>query len=1210
MVPGTPLDDRSLRAGLARVRRRWFLNVWARVAARWAAVTLLVGAAAASLIAAVHPAGLALVATVVSVAVLSVVALGAIAWPWRARPTDLQVARYAEEAIPELEERLLTAADVVGRPVASRGPLDALVIAEGARVSSTLDLDRILPARQIAARSAVAGVALLALGGTLYLAAPYVARAWYTARATWFPASLALVVEPGDTAVVEGGRVALRVRIEGVKADAWDAPVTVHSAAGHLRGVPPLARDGDAYATSLPAGQSSFFYRVATGRLVSPEYRVEVRRRPRVERIALSYAYPSFSGLPPRTEDDGGDVFAPKGTRVSVRVRARDAVAGGSLDFASAGPVALVPVDDRTVEARFVVGQDDAYRVTLRDSHGLTGEGETEFFVRPMEDRPPDVRILRPGGDSRVTRLEEVVIEARADDDHGVTRFELVYAPRGGAERVVPLGGGGPSVTGTHTVYIEDLDVRPGDFVTYYARARDVGRGKPSTETRSDIFFLEVRPFNEEFEAAQSQAGQAAGDGAMEELARLQKDIIVATWRLDRRSGAGRSAQDIRAVAKAQSDLRARAQQAAQRSAPRASMPRVQLPPAPLPPAPAPRTPPDPPQESAMQRAVAAMGRAHASLEALKTGEALPHENEALNELLRAAAEIRRRQVARQQNSQGGRGGQSGNQDLSALFDRELQRQQRTNYEQRARASQSSEARSEDESLRRLRDLAARQDELGRQQQELARRRAQLTTEEIKRRLERLTREQEELQREANELARRLQQESGGQSRSDQQQAANEQSQDSEQGESSGQSARQSPGERGGGQRQSASGESQDSRRLREAAREMAGAAGDLQRESPESAAQRSGRALERLRSAEQALSGGTPDERRRRAGDLQAQARQMAEAERRLASEASATSEAGAGEQGLRRLADEQARLAERAQALEEATRDLAGREPRGPRGETARRAAREVSAARLGQRLRASAEAAREAAEGGQDARRAARSLADEARAAAQPLERLADRLGEISGQDAESQRLSDGLAQTRALRERLRDAGGERERRAPAELDRERAAGERNGQPGLPRDAKDGTPGGSEGRSAGQDGGNRGGQGLSGGGGHGSGGTAAQQRERLLRELRDQGEQLDQLRRGDQAVARALAALEGWTPSLSAPGTEAWKQDFARWEQLARALDLALERQEATLASRLAERQARDRLDAGADDRPPDGWRREVADYYRAVAGKPRQ
>ena len=47
--------------------------------------------------------------------------------------------------------------------------------------------------------------------------------------------------------------------------------------------------------------------------------------------------------------------------------------------------------------------------------------------------------------------------------------------------------------------------MQPGDVVTYYARAVDVGRGKRPSETRSDIFFLEVKPFSEEFVAARAR---------------------------------------------------------------------------------------------------------------------------------------------------------------------------------------------------------------------------------------------------------------------------------------------------------------------------------------------------------------------------------------------------------------------------------------------------------------------------------------------------------------------------------------------------------------------------------------------------------------------------------------------------------------------------------------------------------------------------------
>ena len=41
-----------------------------------------------------------------------------------------------------------------------------------------------------------------------------------------------------------------------------------------------------------------------------------------------------------------------------------------------------------------------------------------------MDDRPPDVHILRPGNDEGVTPLQEVPIEARADDDFGIQKMD------------------------------------------------------------------------------------------------------------------------------------------------------------------------------------------------------------------------------------------------------------------------------------------------------------------------------------------------------------------------------------------------------------------------------------------------------------------------------------------------------------------------------------------------------------------------------------------------------------------------------------------------------------------------------------------------------------------------------------------------------------------------------------------------------------------
>ena len=725
------------------------------------------------------------------------------------------------------------------------------MVTYGARRSASVDPGGIIDRGRLQRRGLELAVAALALFACLWVGRDAIDRVMQTARARWFAATLTMRVMPGDAVVRSSSALEVVVAIDGVDIVAWDAPVIVSAeTASGLQTFAAAATDDGRFVVTLPASLGTLTYSVRSRGLASDAYRMRVISPPRVRRVDVAYQYPGFTGLKPREQTDSGDVFAPKGTKATVRVHLADPVASGQLRFGDTS-VALSPAGDGVVAGTFTVQGDAGYRVNVVTADGLANEGDPEYFVRVMDDRPPDVRLVRPGSDRKVTRLEEALIEARADDDYGLSQFELVYSVRGGAPQTVPLlrTRGAESATGTHTIYVEDLGVQPGDFISYFAQARDIARGKPSSETRSDIFFLEVRPFTEEFEAAQSQAMMAGGGaGSFDDLAGRQKDIIIATWRLDKRSGAGKSADDIRTIARSQAELKAQALQLAGRMNPPPAQARRRPPPPETAPAPPPVVAPNTP----MAQAVEAMTKAQAELEKLSTTGALPHENAALNALLKAQAEQLRRQVARQQGQQGG-GGQSGNQDLSALFDRELQRQQQTNYENRPQAANQNEQNSPERAADRLKELARRQEDLAREQRELARRQQQLPEEELKRRLERLTREQERLQREAEDAAKQMAQ--GGASAA---------------------------------QRNA----------MREAAREMAGAAGDLSKNRAGQASERSAKAGEQLRNASRALEGALPDARRRAAGDWQFDARTLAEAQRRLADAASRVAEGASPQQ------------------------------------------------------------------------------------------------------------------------------------------------------------------------------------------------------------------------------------------------------------------------------------------------------------------------
>ena len=600
-------------------------------------------------------------------------------------------------------------------------------------------------------------------------------------------------------------------------------------------------------------------------------------------------------------------------------------IADGHLALADGGHIALSATATPTEWfAQLKIVDDNSYRVALVDRNGFSNPGDTEYFIRALADRPPDVRILKPASDRQVTRLEEVDIEAQADDDYGIERLDLVYSVRGGAEKVVPLDidRGRTTVEGRHTLYLEDLDVYPGDFISYFVRARDRTRGTRPNEARSDIFFLEVKPYEQEFALAQSQ-GAAAGGGrsSVDDLVAAQKDVVVATWKLDRRAESAKGAvseQDIRSVSRAEAELKTRVEETASgfrestmRDPRRRQPQRGRGTPPPTPGLGAGQTLPE---EDNMTAAVTAMGMAVASLDSLKTAAALPPEMEALSQLLKAQADVKRREV---QRAQAGSGTNRSNDDLSTLFDRELQRAQQTNYENRSTAAPREGANQS--ALDSIKDLARRQDELLKRQQALAKERTKLTAGELARELETLTRDQSDLRQRAEELSRQIASNQSAGSPSAPQR-------DGQSGQPAGQPAGRSgqQGQSGPGQEAGSGGTGGDAgRRMKDVSDQMRNAASDLRRRDPAQASARGNRALDELRELQRQLESASPDEKRRALGDLQLEARELADEQRRISSELARTGQAGVD--AVRRLAGEEERLADRTRRLQDSLKQQA---------------------------------------------------------------------------------------------------------------------------------------------------------------------------------------------------------------------------------------------------------------------------------------------
>src|SRR5258707_6025625 len=99
------------------------------------------------------------------------------------------------------------------------------------------------------------------------------------------------------------------------------------------------------------------------------------------------------------------------------------------------------------------------------------------------------------------------------------------------------------------------------------------------------------------------------------------------------------------------------------------------------------------------------------------------------------------------------------------------------------------------------------------------------------------------------------------------------------------------------------------------------------------------------------------------------------------------------------------------------------------------------------------------------------------------------------------------------------------------------------------------------------------------------------------------------MDQLRRDDPNSMRGGPGFtfEGQGSVFAAPGTEAFKQDFAKWEEMRRQATQALDNLESTLSKKLQAKQAKDRLAAGTDEKPPAGYQKQVDSYFKAIASQ---
>ena len=359
-------------------------------------------------------------------------------------------------------------------------------------------------------------------------------------------------VTPGDTQVERGNSLVVLAKFEGKLPPG--ATLVIGVGTNVTRSIAlTKSLDDPVFGGSVPEVNEDFSYRVEFAGQRTRDFAVTVFEHPKLERADAKLTFPAYTQLPEKTIEDTRRISAVEGSALTYTLQLNKPVKSARLlpkkegDIVTLGTDAMKPFATLT---NFALVASQTYALELVDADGRTNKVSAQFVFDALRNRAPELKLASPRGDQRVSALEEIQFAGEVWDDFGLRAYGIAYSLGGAEPTLLQLGEGASAKDKrgfSHVLRLEELGAAPDQLVAWFAWADDVGPDGEVRRTATDMYFAEVRPFEEIFRQGQGGAGEGEEeekDGKkgspkeqMGKLAELQKQIINATWKLRRQQG-------------------------------------------------------------------------------------------------------------------------------------------------------------------------------------------------------------------------------------------------------------------------------------------------------------------------------------------------------------------------------------------------------------------------------------------------------------------------------------------------------------------------------------------------------------------------------------------------------------------------------------------------------------------------------------------------
>jgi hypothetical protein len=356
-----------------------------------------------------------------------------------------------------------------------------------------------------------------------------------------------VTVNPGDTSIERGNTLVVLARFGNPLPPNVDLVLGPNATSSRRI---PLAKSlaDPLFGGSVPDVSSNFVYHIEYAGQRTRDYQVTVFEYPRLERADANLNFPEYTGLKPKHIENTRRVSAVEGSRLDLQLSLNKPVVSARLiarGDSSQCILLLIQTNQASASLnQYLLQTNKTYELQLVDADARTNKTTSQFIFEVLPNRKPELRLASPRGDLRPSPLEEVSFDGTVWDDFGVKAFGVGYAIGGEPPKYIELGRdvpGNEKHPFHHLLRLEDLGVQPDQLISWFVWADDLGPDGQLRRTTGDLFFAEVRPFDEVFRENQNpgqegQAGSQSQGSPSGQLADLEKQIITATWKLQHNS--------------------------------------------------------------------------------------------------------------------------------------------------------------------------------------------------------------------------------------------------------------------------------------------------------------------------------------------------------------------------------------------------------------------------------------------------------------------------------------------------------------------------------------------------------------------------------------------------------------------------------------------------------------------------------------------------